>query len=38
MVEALSWVRRASGNGGGGGFLSTHPAIDDRIAELKKLR
>jgi predicted Zn-dependent protease len=37
MVEALSWVRRASG-GGGGGFLSTHPALDDRIAELRKLR
>lgn len=36
MVEALSWVSRVSG-GGGGGFLSTHPALDDRIGELKKL-
>jgi predicted Zn-dependent protease len=37
MVEALSWISRVSG-GGGGGFLSTHPALDDRIGELKKLR
>ncbi len=37
MIEALSWVRRESG-AGGGGFLSTHPALDDRIAELKRLR
>ena len=37
MIEALNWVRRESG-AGGGGFLSTHPALDDRIAELKRLR
>ncbi len=37
MIDALSWVRRESG-AGGGGFLSTHPALDDRIAELKRLR
>jgi predicted Zn-dependent protease len=37
MIEALSWVRRESG-AGGGGFLSTHPALDERIAELKRLR
>ncbi len=37
MIAALSWVRRESGPGGGG-FLSTHPALDDRIAELKRLR
>ena len=36
MIDALSWVRRASGNGGGG-FLSTHPAIDERIDELRRL-
>jgi len=35
MIDALTWVSRASG-GGGGGFLSTHPAIEDRIEELKK--
>lgn len=37
MIDALSWVRRESGTGGGG-FLSTHPALDDRIAELRRLR
>ena len=37
MIDALSWVRRESG-AGGGGFLSTHPALDDRIAQLKRLR
>ena len=36
LINALTWVSRASG-GGGGGFLSTHPATDDRIEELKKL-
>jgi predicted Zn-dependent protease len=37
LVEALTWIRRTSG-AGGGGFLSTHPALDDRISELKNLR
>jgi predicted Zn-dependent protease len=37
MIDALTWVRRESG-AGGGGFLSTHPALDDRIAELRRLR
>jgi Zn-dependent protease with chaperone function len=37
MIDALIWVRRVSG-AGGGGFLSTHPALDDRIAELQRLR
>ncbi|HEX5023521.1 MAG TPA: M48 family metallopeptidase [Candidatus Binatia bacterium] len=39
LINALNWVSRASGgNGGaGGGFLSTHPATDDRIEELKRL-
>ena len=36
MIDALSWIRRVSG-AGGGGFLSTHPALDDRIAELQRL-
>lgn len=36
LIEALRWVSRASG-GGGGGFLSTHPATDDRIEELRRL-
>ena len=37
LVDALTWIRRASG-GGGGGFLSTHPAIDDRITTIQKFR
>jgi Zn-dependent protease with chaperone function len=37
LVESLTWIRRVSG-GGGGGFLSTHPALDDRIATIQKLR
>jgi predicted Zn-dependent protease len=37
MVDTLRWLRGVSGNGGGG-FLSTHPAIDERIAALRKLR
>ena len=36
MVDTLNWLRRISGDGGGG-FLSTHPAIDERIAALRKL-
>jgi len=36
LIEALSWVDRQSG-GGGGGFLSTHPDTDERIAELKRI-
>jgi predicted Zn-dependent protease len=36
LINALTWVSRASG-GGGGGFLSTHPATDDRIEELRRL-
>jgi predicted Zn-dependent protease len=37
MIETLGWLRNVSGHGGGG-ILSTHPAIDDRIAALRKLR
>jgi predicted Zn-dependent protease len=36
LINALSWVSRASG-GSGGGFLSTHPATNDRIEELRRL-
>ena len=38
LVESLTWIRRVSGSGGGGGFLSTHPALDDRIATIQRLR
>jgi metalloprotease len=37
MVDTLRWLRGASGDAGGG-FLSTHPAIDERITALRKLR
>ena len=37
MVGTLNWIRRTSGDKGGG-FFSTHPALDDRIAELSRLR
>lgn len=36
MVDTLNWLRGISSDGGGG-FLSTHPAIDERIAALRKL-
>ena len=35
MIDTLSWIRRA-GSDSSGGFLSTHPALDDRIAELRR--
>ncbi|HXV81539.1 MAG TPA: M48 family metallopeptidase [Candidatus Binatia bacterium] len=37
MVHTLNWLRAVSGDGGGG-LLSTHPAIDERIAALRRLR
>jgi predicted Zn-dependent protease len=37
MVDSLSWLRRISGDKGGG-FLSTHPGLDDRIATIQHLR
>jgi predicted Zn-dependent protease len=37
LIEALDWVQRASGDSGGGGFLSTHPAVADRIEALKRM-
>jgi len=36
MLDALTWIRRAAGSGGGG-FLSTHLGIDDRIASIERL-
>jgi putative metalloprotease len=36
LINALEWIERQSG-GGGGGFLSTHPATADRIETLKRL-
>lgn len=37
MVDTLAWLNGVSSHSGGG-FLSTHPAIDDRIAALRDLR
>jgi Zn-dependent protease with chaperone function len=37
LIDALTWIRRTSGSGRGG-FLSTHPAIDDRIETIRGLR
>jgi len=37
MVESLAWIRRVSGDQGGG-FLSTHPELNDRIATIQRLR
>ncbi|MBI4529416.1 MAG: M48 family metallopeptidase [Deltaproteobacteria bacterium] len=39
MINALTWVSRASEarGGGGGGFLSTHPATSERIDALRRL-
>jgi len=35
MVDALTWVMKTEGNGGGG-FLSSHPATKDRIRALRQ--
>ncbi|HXV79654.1 MAG TPA: M48 family metallopeptidase [Candidatus Binatia bacterium] len=35
MIDTLAWVMKSSGSDGGG-FLSTHPATEDRIAALQK--
>jgi predicted Zn-dependent protease len=37
MLDALTWIRRVSGDSGGG-FLSTHPALDERIAAIQRFR
>jgi len=37
MIDTLMWLMRTSGDGGGGGFLSTHPATEDRIDALRRL-
>ena len=38
MLNSLTWIRRTAGSGGGGGFLATHPALDDRIATIQRMR
>jgi predicted Zn-dependent protease len=36
MIGALNWIMQEEGNTGGG-FLSTHPATDERIRALRRL-
>lgn len=36
MIDSLAWVMQSSPSDGGG-FLSTHPATEDRIAALRRL-
>jgi beta-barrel assembly-enhancing protease len=38
MIDTLSWIQRASGGEHAGGFLATHPALNERISMLKKIR
>ncbi|MGH7851945.1 MAG: M48 family metallopeptidase [Candidatus Binatia bacterium] len=38
LLNALTWIRQSSGGSGGGGFLSTHPALDERISTIQRLR
>jgi predicted Zn-dependent protease len=37
MIHTLTWIMQVEGNSGGG-FLSTHPATDERIRALKRLK
>lgn len=37
MIDALSWIAHTSGGEGGGGFLSTHPATEERIQALRRM-
>lgn len=36
MINTLSWIMRVEGNSGGG-FLSTHPATNERIRVLRRM-
>ena len=36
MIRTLTWIMQLQGNSGGG-FLSTHPATDERIRALRRL-
>lgn len=37
MINTLAWLMSTEGEGGGGGFFSTHPETGDRIEVLRKL-
>ena len=36
MIDTLTWLMKTAGGDSGGGFLSTHPAVEERIAVLRK--
>ena len=38
MIDSLSWIANSSGGRAGGGFLSTHPATEERIQALKRMQ
>jgi len=38
MIDTLGWIQRSSNDQQTGGFLSTHPALNERISALKKIR
>ena len=35
MIDTLAWLIQTSGSDGGGGFVSTHPATEERIEALR---
>jgi beta-barrel assembly-enhancing protease len=37
MERTLVWLRNNAGGGGSGGFLATHPGIDERIQAIRQL-
>ena len=37
MIATLTWLMNTEGDGGGGGFFSTHPETGDRIEVLRRL-
>ena len=37
MIDALTWIANTPGGQAGGGFLSTHPATEERIQALKRM-
>jgi predicted Zn-dependent protease len=37
MIDTLGWIQRSSSDQQPGGFLSTHPALNERISALKKI-
>ncbi len=38
MERTLEWLKGITGSGGRGGFFSTHPGVDERIAALRRMQ